>query len=197
MKITRQTGCAWLATFCSAVVMAVGILFVTAPAQAAFELPEGEKITNIPVVPRAIPQKEEHELYDPQIGKNFNLKNFWIRADLRVRQEIRNQTCFGSVMNSTTGNCNTFTGQTSANGALGKANESYVQQLTRLGIGYDLSPDVNFYMELIDSRVWGGNGANGAGGFQDDARNHNGCSTANGGGNSAAHWGSELPTCWS
>ena len=38
-------------------------------------------------------------------------------------------------------------------------------------------------MELIDSRTWGGNGANGTGGLQDDTRNHNGCSTANGGGN--------------
>lgn len=38
-------------------------------------------------------------------------------------------------------------------------------------------------MELIDSRTWGGNGSNGTGGLQDDTRNHNGCSTANGGGN--------------
>jgi hypothetical protein len=52
-----------------------------------------------------------------------------------------------------------------------------------LGIGYDLSPDLNFYFELQDSRTWGGNGANGREGTQDDARNHNGCATANGGGN--------------
>jgi hypothetical protein len=38
--------------------MAPGMSLVTAPAQAAFELPEGERITNVPVVPRAIPQKE-------------------------------------------------------------------------------------------------------------------------------------------
>jgi hypothetical protein len=184
MRIVRQPGWAGLAICCSAAVMAAGMSFVTAPARAAFELPEGEeRITNLPVVPRAIPQKEEYELYDPKIGKNFDLKNFWMRADLRVRPVMRNQTCFGSAMNSITGNCNTFTGQTSANGAPGKANDFYVQQLTRLGIGYDLSPDVNFYMELIDSRTWGGNGSNGTGGLQDDTRNHNGCSTANGGGN--------------
>ena len=86
-----------MATFCSAAVMAAGMSFVTAPAQAAFELPEGEKITHVPVVPRAIPQKEEYELYDPKIGKNFDLKNFWIRADLRVRPDMRNSVCFGSA----------------------------------------------------------------------------------------------------
>ena len=74
----HQDGSGWasLATFFSAAVMAAGMLFVTAPAHAALELPEGEKITNVPVVPRAIPQKEEYELYDPQIGKNFDLKKF-------------------------------------------------------------------------------------------------------------------------
>jgi hypothetical protein len=169
--------------------MAAGILFVTAPAQAEFELPEGEKITNVPVVPRAIPQKEEYELYDPQIGKNFDLKKFWIRGDLRVRPVMRNGTCFGSAMagvNSAgvpNGACNNPNTGVTPNGVAGKANDFYVQQLTRLGFGYDLSPDLNFYMELIDSRTWGGNGSNGTGGLQDDARNHNGCSTANGGGN--------------
>ena len=183
MRIIRPTGWAGLFTYCSAAVMAVGMSIVTAPAQAEFELPEGEKITNVPIVPRAIPQKEEYELYDPKIGKNFDLSKFWVRGDLRVRPVMRNGGCFGSALVGPVGNCNTFTGQTSANGAPGKANDFFVQQLTRLGFGYDLSPDLNFYMELQDSRTWGGNGANGAGGLQDDARNQNGCSTANGGGN--------------
>ena len=89
MRIIRQTGWAGMATFFSAAVMAAGMSFVTAPAQAAFELPEGEKITNVPAIPRAIPQKEAYEIYDPKIGKNFDIKNFWIRADLRVRPEMR------------------------------------------------------------------------------------------------------------
>jgi hypothetical protein len=161
---------------------------MTAPAQAAFELPEGEKITNVGVVPRAIPQKEEYELYDPKIGKNFDLSKFWMRADLRVRPVMRNGVCFGSNMavnadNKGTGACNTPNIGTAPSGTPGKANDFYVQQLTRLGFGYDLSPDVNFYMELQDSRTWGGNGANGTGGLTDDARNQNGCSTNNGGGN--------------
>jgi hypothetical protein len=102
---------------------------------------------------------------------------------------MRNGTCFGSAMagvNSAgvpNGACNNPNTGVTPNGVAGKANDFYVQQLTRLGFGYDLSPDLNFYMELIDSRTWGGNGSNGTGGLQDDARNHNGCSTANGGGN--------------
>ena len=162
--------------------MAVGMSFVTAPAQAEFELPEGEKITNVAVVPRAIPQKEEYELYDPKIGKNFDLSKFWVRGDLRVRPVMRDGVCFGSNILSS-GACNAPNPGTAPNGSPGKANDFYVQQLVRLGFGYDLSPDLNFYMELQDSRTWGGNGANGAGGLQDDTRNQNGCSTNNGGGN--------------
>jgi hypothetical protein len=120
-------------------------------------------------------------LYDPKIGKNFDLKNFWIRADVRVRPEMRNNACFGSAFASAAGNCNTLA--TAGTAARGKSNDSYVQQWVRLGIGYDLSPDVNFYMELIDSATWGGNGAaggaNGAGGV--DALNHNGSGTATSG----------------
>lgn len=152
-SIQGRIGWASAATFFSAAVMAAGLSFTTAPAQAAFELPEGEKITNVPAIPRAIPQKEAYELYDPKIGKNFDLKNFWIRADLRVRPEMRNNICFGGGASGTSGACN----QPNSNGNAGKQNDFYVQQMTRLGIGYDLSPDVNFYMELIDSRVWGAN----------------------------------------
>ena len=182
-SIQGRTRLAGMAAFFSAAVMAAGMSFTAAPAQAAFELPEGEKITNVPAIPRAIPQKEAYELYDPKIGKNFDLKNFWIRADVRVRPEMRNNACFGSALAATAnGACNTLA--TAGTAARGKSNDSFVQQWVRLGIGYDLSPDVNFYMEIIDSAVWGGNGtaggANGAGGV--DALNHNG-STAGGGGN--------------
>jgi hypothetical protein len=178
MRIIRQTGWAGLATLCSAAVMAAGMLFVTAPVEAAFELPEGERITHLPVVARSIPNKEEYELYDPKIGKNFDLNKFWMRGDLRVRPIMRNGVCFGSNIVGN-GACNTF----NKNGTPGKQNDFYSQQLIRLGFGYDISPDVNFYMELQDSRTWGGNGANGKEGVQDDARNQNGCATANGGGN--------------
>src|SRR6185436_20534512 len=164
-----------------------------APAKEEFELPEGEKITNLPAITRAMHQKEDYELYDPKIGKNFDLKNFWMRADLRVRPEMRNQTCFGSAMaggpgtppaagsvnpGSGNGACNAVNNTTNPNGVAGKANDFFVQQWVRLGIGYDLSPDVNFYMEIIDSATWGGNGNVLNAGNAGDPLNHN-CSSTN------------------
>ncbi|HQV12904.1 MAG TPA: hypothetical protein PKW52_16315, partial [Nitrospira sp.] len=68
---------------------------LTLPAFAGFELPPGERITNLPAIPRNMPQKEAYELYDPVIGRNFDIKNLWMRADLRVRPEMRNNACFG------------------------------------------------------------------------------------------------------
>jgi len=178
VRIIRQTGWAGLFTYCSAAVLAAGISFVTAPAQAAFELPEGERITDVLVLGRAIPQKEAYELYDPKIGKNFDIKNFWMRADLRVRPEMRNSACFGNTFSATSaGSCNNSAANT---GTKGKNNDFFVQQMVRLGIGYDLSPDLNFYFELIDSRNWGGNGQTGIGnGGNVDALNQNG-GTSNG-----------------
>jgi len=184
-SILGRTGWASMATFFSAAVMAAGLSFTAAPAQAAFELPEGEKITNLPAIPRAIPQKEAYELYDPKIGKNFDLKNFWMRADLRVRPEMRNNVCFGNTIGATPGgNCNGPNNTTTPNGTRGKANDFYVQQWARLGLGYDLSPDVNFYMEIIDAATWGGNGSQVNAGNGGDPLNHNGTSsgTLNGNG---------------
>jgi hypothetical protein len=64
--------------------------------------------------------------------------------------------------------------------AAGKgANDFYVQQWVRLGIGYDLSPDVNFYMEIIDSANWGSNGNPNNAGNGGDPLNHN-CGAAAG-----------------
>ena len=178
-RIQRRIGWASLATFVSAVVVATGMSLVTAPAQAAFELPDGEKITNVPAIPRAMPIKEAYELYDPKIGKNFDLKNFWLRADLRVRPEMRNNTCFGSTMSGSAGACNAKSSTGATPNQKGQANDQYTQQMTRLGIGYDVSPDVNFYMELINSSTWGTNGGKGNGeaagangGANDPALNH-------------------------
>ena len=130
------------------------LLASTTVANAAFELPEGEQITNPIVIGRGIPQKEAYELFDPRIGRNFDIRNLWIRADMRVRPEYRNNVCFGGGIGGA-GECNAPLG--GPNSLIGKANDQFVQQLTRFGIGYDLSPDINFYLELMDSRTWGGN----------------------------------------
>jgi hypothetical protein len=179
MSIIGHTRWAGLSACFGAALVAAGMSFMTVPAHAAFEIPEGERITHAAVVARAIPDKEAYEIYDPKIGKNFDINKFWMRADLRVRFEARNGICFGSAMaGNTLGACNTFSGQTSANGTSGKANDSYVMQKTRLGFGYDLSPDVNFYLELQYASVWGANGLQGTG-VQDNQRTQNGQNCAN------------------
>src|SRR5689334_23624878 len=116
-RLLGRTGWSSLATFFSAALMAAGLSLTGAPAQAAFELPEGEKITNLPAIPRAMPQKEGYELYDPKIGKNFDLKNFWMRADLRVRPEWRNNVCFGGGIGNA-GACNSAGGAGNRTGAV-------------------------------------------------------------------------------
>jgi hypothetical protein len=35
-------------------------------------------------------------------------------------------------------------------------NDFFIQQWARIGLGYDPSPNVNFYVELQDSATWGG-----------------------------------------
>src|SRR5215831_8301999 len=162
-RILRRTGWGSLAAFSAAMMMAAGMSFLSVPAQAGFELPEGERITNLPAIPRSMPQKEAYEIYDPVIGRNFDIKNFWLRADLRVRPEWRNGVCFGGSAQTPFGSCNTAVGSSVGRPAPGSAgagtgpgqNNSFVQQWVRLGIGYDLSPDVNFYTELIYSNDWG------------------------------------------
>ena len=76
--------------FLTAMTAAIGLFTFCGSAQSAFELPEGEKITNPIVIGRGIPQKEAYEPFDPKIGRNFDLKNLWMRADIRVRPEYRN-----------------------------------------------------------------------------------------------------------
>lgn len=155
--------------------LVAGLQFLISPVWAAYELPPGERITNLPHIPRSMPQKEAYENYDPVIGRNFDLKNFWMRADLRVRPEFRNNACFG-LGSAVRGECTTIGGARAnapAPSTNGKAaNDFYVQQWVRLGIGYDLSPDVNFYMEIIDSAVWGGNGNPNNAGNAGDPLNH-------------------------
>ena len=130
-SILGRAGWTGLATFFSGAMLAMGLTVVGTPAQAAFELPEGEKITNLPAIPRAIPQKEAYELYDPRIGKNFDIKNFWVRADLRVRPEFRNGTCFGGG-NPAAGACNAVGAINTPKGAPGSlgtkaASDQFVQ----------------------------------------------------------------------
>ena len=97
-RLLGRTGWASFATFFSAALMAAGLSLTAAQPKRHLSCRRVKRSPTLPAIPRAIPQKEAYELYDPKIGKNFDLKNFWMRADLRVRPEMRNNVCFGSAM---------------------------------------------------------------------------------------------------
>jgi alginate export protein len=163
-SLTKWSGLISHSLTLAAATLVACMQLLVSPAFAGYELPPGERITNLPHIPRSMPQKEGYESYDPVIGRNFDLKNFWMRADLRVRPEFRNNVCFGGGPPAA-GACTTLAGaranapvNTNQGGQTKSANDFYVQQWVRLGLGYDLSPDVSFYMEIIDSATWGGNG---------------------------------------
>ena len=93
------------------------------------------------------------------IGSAFDLQHFWMRADLRVRPEWRNGVCFGGGP-PIAGACNSldqFGSGTRAHSG-GNASDFFIQQWARIGLGYDPSPNLNFYVELQDSATWGGSG---------------------------------------
>jgi hypothetical protein len=118
-----------------------------------------------------------YERYERASRPFFDLRSLWMRADLRVRPEWRHSVCFGGGP-PINGTCNTLGTDGSGTAAFsGKsANDFYVQQWARLGIGYDVSPDLNFYLELQDSATWGGNGNPFNAGDGGDPLNHN-CSS--------------------
>ena len=122
-RTIRRAGGAGLAAYCHAAMTVVGMLLVTVSAHAAFELPEGERITHVGVVPRASPNKEEYELYDPKLGRNFDLSKFWIRGDLRVRPIWRNGVCFDSMIVGN-GACNSPNPGGTANGREGTQDDA-------------------------------------------------------------------------
>jgi hypothetical protein len=104
-------------------------------------------------------------------GSEFDLRGFWMRADLRTRPEWRQGVCFGGGP-PVKGACNLLSEAGSGTPARAGpgASDFFVQQWARVGIGYDLSPDVNFFVELQDSATWGAGGSPTSG---SDASNHN------------------------
>src|SRR3989454_8150088 len=78
---------------------------------------------------------------DPAFAKT-DMDQLTIGGEVRIRYEIRNNTSFNS--NNT--------------------NESAASHRVRINVGYDLTPDVSFFAQLQDARVWGteGNGLTGS-----------------------------------
>ena len=73
---------------------------------------------------------------DPAFAK-VDVDKLTIDGEVRVRYEIRTNAAF-------------------LNTAAGQANESAASHRVRIGVGYDLTPDVSFYAQIQDARVWGG-----------------------------------------
>src|SRR5690349_18825441 len=71
----------------------------------------------------------------------FHIRNFWMRADLRVRPEWRSGVCFGGgpPINGACNSLNRFGSGTTVNSG-SKASDFFVQQWARVGLGYDPSP---------------------------------------------------------
>ena len=107
-----------------------------APAWAEKTTPATNKNSAVPAVPRAIPDLIPYHKFDPPTSKLFDINKLTISGDLRVRPEFRNNNQFGAT----------------------KQNTFFVQQWTRLGFNYSISPDVTFFFQAQHSKNWGRSG---------------------------------------
>src|SRR2546427_4856635 len=73
---------------------------------------------------------------DPAFAK-VDMDNLTIGGEVRVRYEIRNNACLSSN---------------------NLCNESAGSHRVRVNVGYDLTPDVSFFAQLQDARIYGGEG---------------------------------------
>jgi len=124
-------------------------LWTAEPTFAGKATPATDKNTNVPAVPRAIPNLIPYHKFDPPKAKDFDLKNLTISGDMRVRPEFRSKGGFG-VSGAANGgpNGDQFT---DAN----NQSSFFTQQLIRLGFNYDISPDVVFFLQPQVSHNWG------------------------------------------
>src|SRR5437879_7317929 len=72
---------------------------------------------------------------DPAFAKT-DMDQLTIGGEVRIRYEIRNNTSFNS----------------------NNSNESAASHRVRVNVGYDLTPDVSFFAQLQDARIWGSEG---------------------------------------
>ena len=122
-------------TFTRLTAAALIVAMSAAPGLAAKTTPATDKITNVPVVPRAIPDLVPYWAFDPPKGV-FDPSKLTISGDMRVRPEFRTNGNFSKNSNS---------------------NAFFTQQWIRLGFNYDLSPDVTFFAQPQVSNNFGSN----------------------------------------
>jgi hypothetical protein len=78
---------------------------------------------------------------DPAFAKT-DVDKLTISGEARIRYEIRTNADFGG--RSAAGN--------------GQSNESAASHRIRVGVGYDLTPDVSFFAQIQDARIYGSEG---------------------------------------
>ena len=115
-------------------------LLVAMPAVSAFAAkttPATDKNTNVPAVPRAIPDLIPYHKFDPPKSKAFDINKLTVSGDMRVRPEFRTVKNFSSTT----------------------SNDFFTQQLVRLGLNYDISPDVAFFLQAQVASTFGASNA--------------------------------------
>ena len=139
-------------TFTRLTAAALIMAMSAAPGLAAKTTPATDKNTNVPAVPRAIPDLVPYHNFDPPKGV-FDASKLTISGDMRIRPEFRTNGGFGI------GNGSNATTQAFGHPTNGTARVNddafFTQQLIRLGFNYDISPDVVFFMQAQVSHNWG------------------------------------------
>jgi len=120
-------------TFTRLTAAALIVAMSAAPGLAAKTTPATDKSTDVPAVPRAIPDLVPYHDFDPPKGV-FDASKLTISGDMRVRPEFRTN---GNFSNNT------------------DSNAFFTQQLIRLGFNYDISPDVVFFVQPQVSNNFG------------------------------------------
>src|SRR5437588_10237942 len=88
---------------------------------------------------------------DPAFAK-VDVDKFTIGGEARIRYEYRVGGTFGTPATTTSvqNGCGVAAQCTG-----GQANESAASSRVRVNVGYDLTPDVSFFAQVQDARVWG------------------------------------------
>lgn len=129
--------------------------------------PATDKVVNVPTVPRGMPDRTPYAAFDPPRSSLFDISKFTVTGDIRVRPEMRNAGCFG--LSSTGAGC-AFAGNAGAAQSVGgngyqrgKSNLFFVQQWFRMGLNYNVSPDVDVFFQAQYSKNWGADTLAGSG----------------------------------
>ena len=121
-------------------ILAVALLVALPVAPALADPPVAKPLdhpTNIPPIPRAMPDLIPYHDFDPPKSSLFDINKFTVSGDMRVRPEMRSQADFGTTAGKPANN------------------DFYVQQWMRLGLNYSIAPDVDVFFQPQWAKNWG------------------------------------------